>query len=68
MSEAELLEKLESEVLEIKEMIKRLETILIGEEEIGEDEKKELEMRIRGARKGDTVSLDEFLRDVNVQS
>ena len=42
--------------------------MLIGEEEISEEERKELEERIKEAKNGDTVSLEEFLRDLNVQS
>jgi len=64
----ELLERLEGEIQDIKRMLERLEIILIGEEEISEDEKKELEERIREAESGDTVSLEEFLRDLDVQS
>ncbi len=45
ISEVEVLERLESEIMEIKEMRKRLETNLIGEEEITEEERKELEKR-----------------------
>jgi len=64
----ELLERLEGEIQDIKKMLERLETILIGEEEISEEERKELEERIREAESGDTVSLEEFLRDLDVQS
>ena len=64
----ELLERLEGEIQDIKRMLERLETILIGEEEISEEERKELEERIREAESGDTVSLEEFLRDLDVQS
>ncbi|EDY36497.1 hypothetical protein ABOONEI_487 [Aciduliprofundum boonei T469] len=64
----EMLERLEGEIQDIKKMLERLETMLIGEEEISEEEKKELEERIKEAESGDTVSLEEFLRDLNVQS
>ena len=66
--EAEVLNRLESEIMEIKKMIKRLEIILIGEEDIPEEERKELEKRLEEARKGNTISLEEFLRETNVQS
>ncbi len=64
--EVEVLERLESEVLEIKEILHRLEIMLIGEEEITEEEKRELEKRLEEARQGETVTLQEFLRDMNV--
>ncbi len=64
--EVEVLERLESEVLEIKEMLHRLEIMLIGEEEITEEEKRELEKRLEEARQGETITLQEFLRDMNV--
>ena len=64
----ELLERLEGEIQDIKKMLERLETMLIGEEEISEEERKELEERIKEAKNGDTVILEEFLRDLNVQS
>ena len=64
----EMLERLESEIQDIKKMLERLETILIGEEEISEEERKELEERIKEAETGKTVSLEEFLRDLNVHS
>ena len=64
----EMLERLEGEIQDIKKMLERLEAMLIGEEEISEEEKKELEERIKEAESGDTVSLEEFLRDLNVQS
>ncbi|ADD09022.1 hypothetical protein [Candidatus Aciduliprofundum boonei] len=64
----EILERLEGEIQDIKKMLERLETMLIGEEEISEEERKELEERIKEAKNGDTVSLEEFLRDLNVQS
>jgi len=66
--EAEVLNRLESEIMEIKKMIKRLEIILIGEEDITEEEREELEKRLEEARKGNTISLEEFLRETNVQS
>ncbi len=65
---AELLERLEIEVREIKKMLERLETMLIGEEEISEEERNEIEKRIREAEAGETVSLEDFLRETNVQS
>ena len=64
----EMLERLEGEIQDIKKMLERLETMLIGEEEISEEERKELEERIKEAKNGDTVSLEEFLPDLNVQS
>ncbi len=64
----EMLERLKGEIQDIKKMLERLETMLIGEEEISEEERKELEERIKEAKNGDTVSLEEFLRDLNVQS
>ncbi len=64
----ELLERLEGEIQDIKKMLERLETMLIGEEEISEEERKEIEERIKEAKSGDTVSLEEFLRDLNVQN
>ena len=64
--EVEVLERLESEVLEIKEILHRLEIMLIGEEEITEEEKRELEKRLEEARQGENVTLQEFLRDMNV--
>ncbi len=66
--EVEVLERLETEVLEIKEMLQRLEIMLIGEEEISDEEKRELEKRLEEAESGETVTLEEFLRDMNVQS
>ena len=66
MGEVEILQKLENDISEIKEMLKRLEIMLIGEEEIGEDEKKELEKRLKEAEKGETIELNEFLRKANV--
>jgi len=61
MGEVEILQKLENDISEIKEMLKRLEIMLIGE-----DEKKELEKRLKEAEKGETIELNEFLKDANV--
>ena len=66
--EVEVLERLETEALEIKEILYRLEIMLIGEEEITEEEKRELEKRLEEARQGETVTLQEFLRDMNVRN
>jgi len=66
MGEVEILQKLENDISEIKEMLKRLEIMLIGEEEIGEDERKELEKRLKEVEKGETIELNEFLRKANV--
>ena len=61
MGEVEILQKLENDISEIKEMLKRLEIMLIGE-----DEKKELEKRLKEVEKGETIELNEFLRKANV--
>ena len=65
--EVELLQRLESEVMEIKKMLERLEVMLVGEEEITEEERKEIEARLKESEEGETVSLEEFLRDIDVQ-
>ena len=64
--EIELLERLESDILEIKDMLYRLELMLIGEEEITEEERRELEKRLEEAQQGETITLQEFLRDIDV--
>ena len=66
--DVEVLERLENEVLEIKEMLHRLEVILIGDEEISDEEKRELERRLEEAERGETITLEEFLSDEDVQS
>ncbi len=66
--DVEVLERLENEVLEIKEMLHRLEVILIGDEEISDEEKRELERRLKEAERGETITLEEFLSDEDVQS
>ncbi len=65
--EVELLQRLESEVMEIKKMLERLEVMLVGEEEITEEERKEIEARLKESEEGETISLEEFLRDIDVQ-
>ena len=60
-TEVKMLRKLESEVLEIKSMLKRIETILIEEEEVSDEEKKEIEKRLKEAKAGETVSLEELM-------
>ncbi len=66
MEEVEILQRLENDISEIKEMLRRLEIMLVGEEEIGEDEKKEIEKRLKEAEKGETIELNEFLRKIDV--
>ncbi len=60
-TEVKMLRKLESEVLEIKSMLKRIETMLIEEEEVSDEEKKEIEKRLKEAKAGETVSLEELM-------
>ncbi len=62
------MERVEQELSEIKSMLMKIEIMLIGEEDIDNEDKKLLEKRLKEALSGNTISLEELLRENNVQS